>query len=252
MNNEKSVSQQKINWPELLIFYAVAVLVSAPFRLRLIDLGKIAPLPYGLDIFYHILRGIGPAIGFIVVFYLLKSKVERKFTFWGISKLYTLIAAAVIPIGLVIIGVQNQAGVNEHYYGLLSGVMLIIYALGEEYGWRGYLQQALAPLKEPWRILAIAVLWYLWHLNYLLPGFSFTSQIIFFGFILLGSWGLMKISQSTLSILFTVAVHMSFNVLADLKIEGNKDFVLLIAANVWTILIFIISRKRKSESASQV
>jgi membrane protease YdiL (CAAX protease family) len=252
MNNEKSVSQKKINWFELLIFYAVAVLVSAPFRLSLIDLSKIAPLPCGFDIFYHILRGIGPAVGFIVVFYFLKSKDERKFSFWGLSKLYTLLAAAVIPIGLVIIGVQNKSGVNEHYYGLLSGIMLILYAIGEEYGWRGYLQQALAPLKEPWRILAIAVLWYMWHLNFLLPDFTVKAHLVFFGFLLLGSWGLMKISQSSLSILFTAGVHISFNVLSDVKTVGNKDLILLVAASVWTALIFLISRKQKSEAAKLV
>lgn len=252
MKNEKTDTQQKINWPELFIFYSVAVLISAPFRLRIIDLSVIAPLPYGLDIFYRILRGIGPAIGFLVVVYLLKSKVKMDFTFWGVSKLHSLIAAAVIPAGLVIVGVGNQAGVNEHFYGLLSGLMLIIYAFGEEYGWRGYLQQALVPLKEPWRIFLIAILWYLWHLNYLLPDFSIISHLVFFGFLLLGSWGLMKISQSTLSILFTAGVHISFNVLSDMKIEGKKYFVLLVAAIVWTTLILIISRKRKSEVAQQI
>ncbi|NVO10915.1 MAG: hypothetical protein HXX16_13200 [Bacteroidales bacterium] len=68
-------------------------------------------------------------------------------------------AAALITLCLTIAGVTNSEGHNQHYFGFITGILLIFYALGKEYGWRGYLQQALEPLKLFYRVLIIAVLW---------------------------------------------------------------------------------------------
>lgn len=245
--NSGSINQsERINWFEIIIFYIVAVLVSAPFRLRLINPDELFPLPAGLGVFYHIFRGIGPAAGFIFVFYILKSKVNRSMTFWGQSRNFSLIAISAIPLGLTIAGVENNSGFNQHYFGFIYGIMLVFYALGEEYGWRGYLQQALAPMKAPFRILLIAILWYFWHLNFLLPDFTVKTHLIFFGFLLLGSWGLQKISEGTGSILFVAAVHLSFNVLSDVHAGfTRKIIVILVAASIWTILIINLRKQEK-------
>jgi uncharacterized protein len=242
----KEINGNSVNWIELIIFYVVAVLVSAPFRLRLVNLDELLPLPYGLGVFYHILRGIGPAVGFITVYYIFKSRVPRKFTFLGINKYFSLIAIAVIPLGLTLAGVDNNSGFNKNYSGFLTGIMLIFYALGEEYGWRGYLQQALSPIKAPVRIFLIAVLWYLWHLNFLLPDFTIKTHLLFFMFLLLGSWGLMKISENTFSILFTAAVHLCFNILSDVKVSDNrKIYVLLASVAIWAILVIYLEKNKK-------
>lgn len=252
-NSTMEIQGKNINWMELIIFYVVAVLVSAPFRLNLIKLDELIPLPYGLNVFYHILRGIGPAVGFITVYYLFKSRVPGRFTFLGLNKYYSFIAIAVIPLGLTFAGVDNDSGLNRNYFGFLTGIMLIFYALGEEYGWRGYLQQALSPIKVPYRILLIALLWYVWHLNFLLPGFTVKTHLIFFMFLLLGSWGLMKISESTFSILFVAAVHLSFNILSDVKTDFNrKVIVLLVAAAIWTILIIYVKKGKIKSSPKTI
>jgi uncharacterized protein len=252
-NNTREIQGKNINWMELIIFYIVAVLVSAPFRLNLIKPDELFPLPYGLNIFYHILRGIGPTVGFITVYYLLKSRVPRRLTFLGLNKYYSLFAIAVIPLSLTFAGVDNDSGLNENYFGFLTGVMLIFYALAEEYGWRGYLQQALSPVKVRYRIVLIALLWFIWHLNFLLPGFTVKTHLIFFMFLLLGSWGLMKISESTFSILFVAAVHLSFNVLSDVHADFNrKVIVLLFAAAIWTILITSLQRSKIKSSPKTI
>jgi uncharacterized protein len=229
---------RKPNWPEILIFYVIAVAVSAPFRLRWIHLDELFPLPYGLNVLYAIFRGIGPAVGFIVVVYLIKSKVERTTTFWGTNKFYSLLAVVIIPVGLTCIGVFNDEGFNEHYYGLIYGVTLVLYAIGEEYGWRGYLQEALAPMNKWQKILVIAVMWYVWHLNFLRPEVPLKTHLIHFVLLALGSWGLLEITKITKSILFAVAVHLSFNVISDTNANFNgKLAVLGVAIVVWIILI---------------
>lgn len=244
---------QKINWKEVIVFYTVAVLVSAPFRLGLIDLDKSWPLPYGLSIFYHVLRGIGPAAGFAVMYFFFKSPGSRRFSFFGFNTTYSILAASVIPLGLVVIGVKSQESPNPHYQGLITGLMLVLYSLGEEYGWRGYLQQALEPLKPIYRIILIATLWYLWHLNFLLPGGSVQMHLIHFLSLVLGSWGLLKISQSTYSVLFTSAVHLSFNIVSDVKADLNGKLIVLgIAVLIWIVLVrFLIIKARKNGQVSR-
>jgi membrane protease YdiL (CAAX protease family) len=237
-------SIQTINWVELVIFYVVAVVVSAPFRLRLVNMEDILPLPFGLNIFYHVLRGIGPLAGFIVVYYLLKSRVERKISFWGRNRFFSLLAILVIPVGLTMAGVQNDFELSRNYYGMLTGLMLILYALAEEYGWRAYLQEALAPLPIVWRILIIAVLWYLWHLNFIIPPFNIKMQLIHFLALLLGAWGLLKISESTYSVLFVAAVHLSFNLMSDVACGFRARLIILsFSVLLWIVLIKLLTRK---------
>lgn len=240
-------STARVNWKEVILFFTVATLVSAPFRLRLVNLREILPLPYGLSMLYYVLRGIGPAVGFLVMYYVWKTKTDRPFTFWGVNKLYSLIAVLCIPVGLTLAGVTNDQSLNTHYFGFLTGVMLIFYAIGEEYGWRGYLQQALAPLPERYRILTIAVFWYVWHLNYFIPEITLRSHIIHFIFLVLGSWGLLRISETTRSMIFVVAVHLSFNILSDVNMDSNRKLMVVgAAAAVWAILMISLVRKKKA------
>lgn len=236
----------RVNWKEVFIFFTVAVLVSAPFRLRLINVKELLPLPEGLSLIYNVLRGIGPAVGYLVLFYVLKSKTQRPFTLWGVNKLYSLVAVLCIPIGLTVAGVTNDQSLDTHYFGFVIGVVLILYAMGEEYGWRGYLQQALAPLPERYRILAIAMFWYVWHLNFFIPEITLRSHLIHFLFLVLGSWGLLRISVSTRSMIFVVAVHLSFNILSDVNMDSNRKLIVVgAAAAFWTILMISLVRQQK-------
>lgn len=242
----QAAAPSRVNWKEVFIFFTVAVLVSAPFRLRLVNLKELLPLPDGLSMIYNVLRGVGPAIGYWVMFYVVKSKTERPFTFWGVNKTYSLIAVLCIPIGLTLAGVNNDQALDRHYFGFLTGLILIFYALGEEYGWRGYLQQALAPLPVLYRILTIAVFWYMWHLNFFIPEITLRSHVIHFLFLILGSWGLLRISESTRAMIFVVAVHLSFNILSDVNMDSNHKLAVVgAAATVWTILMISLVRKQK-------
>ena len=74
-----------INRMEIAVFYVIAVVVSAPFRLDWVTPAKWLPLPFGLDIFYAVPRGIGPACGYLVVTRFRKSTVVRDVSFWGVS-----------------------------------------------------------------------------------------------------------------------------------------------------------------------
>lgn len=235
-----------VRWSEVLIFYLVAVLFSLPFRLGLISMESLFPLPYGLNIVYRIFRAIGPFLGYLVMFRIVRIKVEANITFWGKNKHISLLSVLPIIAGITIAGVSNTVNLPERYYGFLFSMTLVFYALFEEYGWRGYLQQALKPLSLPFRIFLIGTLWYIWHLNFLNPTITLQSHLFQYFSLLLGAWGLLKISEVTNSLLFVASVHLIFNVLADVPMQWNaKIIIVLTAIIVWTALIFYLVRKEK-------
>jgi len=235
---------RSINWKEILLFFFIATAVSAPFRLNVITLLKDLDVPGGLNIFFFVLKGIGPLVAYLMMYYIVKSKTPRPNTLFGKDRIASIIAISVIPIGLTVIGLPNENGLNENYFGLIYGLMLALYALGEEYGWRGYLQQALEPLPVFVRLLVITTFWYTWHLNFLIGPISVQGHVIHFFSLLAGSWGLLRVTDVTRSILFAGAVHLSFNLFADVPGDFNKRLYVLIAAGiVWAILLRKISRK---------
>ena len=237
----------KVPWAEVALFFVIATGVSAPFRLGLIDPAALLPLPPELEIFYRVLRGVGPAVAYWVIRRLLGTRVPQTTTFFGREPGTSLIALAVVPIGLTAIGVTNSVGLSDSQYGALTGAMLACYAVGEEYGWRGYLQQALAPIALWKRVVLIASLWYLWHLNFLVPGISVASHLIHFGGLLLGSWGLLKVSEVSGSILFAAAVHLAFNIVFDVSAPMDRKLAVLAAAvAIWALLLRGLARRSRS------
>jgi hypothetical protein len=240
-----NLSNNNIYWKEIGIFFTVAVLSSAPFRLGLISFEELLHLPYGLNILFRVFRGIGPFIGYIMVFYVLNSKVNKKVTFLGRKDIVSFLSIFPIWIGLAVVGVENNENINKHFFGFISGFTLITYALFEEYGWRGYLQQALEPIKLPVRIFIIGTLWYIWHLNFLNPSITIKMHLIHYFSLLAGAWGLLKISEVTSSLLFVSAVHLTFNILMD--VNGTlleKIGIIAISIITWICLILYLSQKK--------
>lgn len=78
-----------------------------------------------------------------------------------------LIMAFIPAIVFGIFGYQNESGLNPHIAGFLFGLFFLIYALGEEIGWRGYMHDALSPKPILVRGLLIGIVWYIWHLWFL-------------------------------------------------------------------------------------
>ncbi len=242
-----NLSINQIKWTEIALFYVIAVLLSAPFRLGLISLEDLIPLPYGLNILYRVFRAIGPLLGYLAIFYIFNSKVKKEVTFLGKNGIISFLSISPILIGLVVAGIENKADINTHFLGFISGFTLIIYALFEEYGWRGYLQQALKPIKLPIRIFIIGTLWYIWHLNFLNPKITIQVHLIHYFSLLAGTWGLLKISEVTSSLLFVSAVHLTFNILMDINCTLlEKIIIITISIITWVCLILYVARRNSN------
>ncbi len=65
----------------------------------------------------------------------------------------------VVPVlWLAAVAPAHQAE-HPHLAGLLAGLHAVAYALGEELGWRGYLQDALRPLQVVPRYVVLGLMW---------------------------------------------------------------------------------------------
>jgi uncharacterized protein len=223
------------NWIEILIFYTIAVLVSAPFRLNLVSFQELVPLNYGFNNVYLILKALGPLVAFIVVVYLIKSKVPRTVSLSGQNIKTSIFAFATIPVCLFVIGLENNLGVNENALGLIFGCSIIVYALFEEIGWRGYLQDALANVSFRRRIFLISIMWYLWHLNFLQPNASLQGILVHYGLVLAGSFGLYFIANRTKSLLVCSAGHALFNIF-EIGLPVSQSLIIVAITSIAVII----------------
>lgn len=88
-----------------------------------------------------------------------------------------------------------------------------LFALGEEFGWRGYLLWELAPLGF-WKASgAVGVIWGIWHAPVIIEGYNFPS------FPMIGV-GVMTIACVAFSPLYTYLVFRSGSVLAAALLHG--------------------------------
>ena len=77
----------------------------------------------------------------------------------------------------------------------------LAFALGEELGWRGYLQKEWAPANSLFAFLAIGIIWGWWHLPGILLGHNYPDYPILGGLILM----------PIVTILFSIAFGVAFN-----------------------------------------
>jgi uncharacterized protein len=86
---------------------------------------------------------------------------------------------------------------------LLFSLPAVLTALGEEYGWRGYLLPRLLTAGDIKGTIVMGLIWGLWHLPLVLVGLIYPDQIVFVGMLIFISATVM------LSFFFTAFYHLS-------------------------------------------
>lgn len=218
----------KINYLAILTFYIIAI------TLRYITnkTGILDSVPN--DFLKVVFQGAGPAVGAFVAFsaFHIKPTLSLKGNYPKIT--IPLLLYWGLPI-LLIGGVDYFLNGNISVSNIL---IILIYGLLEEIGWRGFLQQELKPLPEPLKIIMIAALWFIWHLNFDLS----VSNLIFFGILLLGTWGIGKVADVTHSLIAVAAIHSLNNFFSEIK----QTQLLIISALLAVWITALIIRKRQS------
>jgi hypothetical protein len=241
---------QKSKLIRLIAFYSIAISLSNVFRFDLLHLREsLDKLPFWAALFFSPMEAIGVLIGALLAIYLLKKAQPVEISMFGTSIKWSIIMSIIPIVLMAVIGINNTKNVNTHFYGLLAAITTFIYCYFEEIGWRGYLEEELKLFPDWKRIVIIAVLWYVWHLSFL-QNHDILENLKFFGWLLLGSWGIGKTIQLTKSIFAAACFHMIINIVMfndyiSNGIEGNGKMIIL---SVSIILWILILRRWKKET----
>jgi membrane protease YdiL (CAAX protease family) len=136
---------------------------------------------------------------------------------------------------------------------LLKALPNVLFTLGEEYGWRGYLLPRLLPLGEIRATLLVGLMWGPWHVPLLLAGLNYPGvnpwlAILVFLFTVVAlsfvyTWFYVAASGS---VLVVALLHQSNNTFADtfwqppLMSEGSQLAASVVASVVILALVLVV------------
>ena len=189
--------------------------------------------------YYEILTGCGPVIGAIVASKLFHIPIPLTLGGKFRNTFIPFCIYWLLPIGLLSIYHYITSG----EVSIILVFTILVYGLCEEIGWRGFLRETLKPLPKFTGIVVLTLLWYVWHLNF---GFD-SAHFLFFGILLLGSWGLGIVADKTKSLLALAAFHSLNNFFSDVDIV--RAVILIVLAAVWIVAIVFLGRGERKKVA---
>ncbi len=218
------MSETRVNWKAVIIFYIIACAIAWPFfYMRAVNPDALLSLPIPL-FFLPSSYMWGPGIAALIVFFLFRSQHKRTISIFGGSIGYSLMFFFIPLIVWAIATAVFQESLPDFLEGAFIGEwMLYILAVfvnifGEELGWRGFLQDALRPLKFTPRFLLLGTMWELWHAIsrlYQNPDATIAGRILLALFLLLlliGTTFIIGIAvERTLSVIVAVTFHAWLN-----------------------------------------
>ncbi|WEK69866.1 MAG: CPBP family intramembrane metalloprotease [Candidatus Chryseobacterium colombiense] len=224
------MKERKLLW-SIIVFYAIAIL----FRFLAV---KTNLFDFTDNEFIKILlRGIGPAIGALVAVKLFNIPLKLSLKGNYRSLFLPLLVFWIVPV--VLIGTVSYIQQGQFPFVLLFTVL--VYGLLEEIGWRGFLQEQLKDLPKFQSIIIIAVLWFIWHLN-----FEFTTSNIFFlGVLFLATWGIGKVYSKTYSLLAVAGFHSLNNFFRN-GLHQTELILIVILLVIWIAFIIFYKSLEKT------
>lgn len=238
-----SITHKKINRRIILIFYLVAFLSSTPFwlfdldkqfpRFVIFDMNPLAP--------GGLFTALGPFIAGIIAVNM-DRKVRKQFSITGTSMKGSILFLLIFIGAITAFGIHNEFS-GPHVYAFAFSVYIILYGIGEEYGWRGYLQHALGSMRPILKYLIIGTLWWFWHIGWYIhwP----VSRIFLFWIIWIAiSFGIGKAMEETKSVAVAACFHILGNILVLMPVIPAPDKLSIsgIMLGGW-ILILIFWKK---------
>jgi len=225
----------------ILTFFTIAI--SLRYYIDVIKPDFLLNLHLYLQI---LLLGIGPLIGGLIVVKFFKRPNFLKI--FGLNFWKTIAIVAIPMILFSLVGVIENGIPSLNLFKIIG--IIILYALFEEYGWRGYLQSELSDLKNIYKYLIITVLWFIWHLNFELS----ISNLIFFILLFVGSYGIGFIANRSKSLVMSALFHSFFNISQNQllgEVQLNYKLIIIVISAISAILIMRYDENRNT-SISQI
>ncbi len=223
-----------VHWQAVLLFYLLALGISAPLRLHLVP---------ALGNYQNFVSGFGPCLAGLICLLLFRKSHIRINTIFGNSLKRSLLFCLIPLLGFAAVGFPNGIGQS-----LWVGLYIFAYCFLEEMGWRGFLQDALQPLKPMHRYLLIGIMWEAWHLRFLSNTLTIPFKLMLLGSTIGGSIGIGKITETTQSVITAAWIHMLFNIIFEIKMpQGLKIGLLIYLIFTWAIIFITWLHKKDAQ-----
>ena len=231
---------QSNRWIRVFLFYVLALSTSLP------TLGLGGEWFYEANLSFEwstgkaVLIALGPFLAALLFRSYLPSR--NRSSLYGGQPGRSLFMIALPIVLFTLVGVNGFADQSKWWAGFWLSSILILYALFEEFGWRGYLEEELLDFPPLIRYIIVGSFWYTWHWTFLHSS-SWVSELIFWSILVGASWGIGQIRTGTKSLLACTAFHIIGNVFFryQLIVEGvpqTTRFILLgVCLLSWIFLV---------------
>jgi membrane protease YdiL (CAAX protease family) len=235
------VKQFDRKWVRIGIYYLIALSIS--YLARFVwNTSDTTGRPQGLwEMYSNLIAALGPFIGAVAIWATFRP--ERRMRFGGTFPAMGAAMLAVPALVMGSIGIQNQLSVEPHLFGAHLGIWIALYALLEETGWRGYLQDELSDRPALLKYSVVGIFWYGWHFSYL-AGHPASAEMMNLLFIVLASIGIGFVADRTRSIFAAASFHIIGNILittaafkALIPAQQTKTMIVLICIFIWLVML---------------
>lgn len=230
----------------VIVFYLLACLFSWPFFLWR---DVFSDSWNNLNIHYLLKISLimwGPGLSAIICSFIFTDRVKKTITFFGTSVIKSLLFWGVPMTLFLIFGFKGYEGSYTNFAIYMAGTF--IFTLGEELGWRGFLQDQLNHLPKWKRYLAIGAMWELWHFTTRTLSGNMIARILRpLMFIVPNSvlsWILGESVNKSKSIIVAVTLHSWINILIEF---GNTNTYIIFGLSV-PFWCFMLLKWNKSET----
>jgi membrane protease YdiL (CAAX protease family) len=238
-------SENKVNWTSVIVYYIIACAFSWPFfwwRDMNSESWQNLHLPGFVKTWSYMW---GPGFSALICFLIFKRSHLKTISFAGTSLVKSLLFYLVPILLLCIPGIQ-MGGMDPHLAPLVLCFIGFISILGEELGWRGFLQDALRSLPFWKRSAIIGIMWELWHFTNRM-GHGALSQIIirvsiFMCITILLSALIGKATDRSRSLMIAVTLHAWIDLLFEFSAIGTY-IVFGCSVLLWIYLLMIWDQK---------
>lgn len=200
-------------WYATGLFFLVATGLSLLFRGRQPTWLAGWQLPYGYGL--SLLVGVGPWLAAQFTRGVLRLPADRLcLACWGPSPVRSALFAVLPVLVLLVLGIPNHQAMPPALVAAQVSAWWAGYILGEEAGWRGFLQQVV-PGNRLGKAAVVGTQWYLWHLSVVFETYSLSKELFFLAVLLVGSYVALLVTGRTRSWLPAVGLHFAFSVLTN-------------------------------------
>lgn len=239
---------------EILLFYILSCAISWPFMIWMqffTDSWNSIPLPTPLK---TMLFMWGPGISAILMLtFLYKNTKPSRYKIFSGGYVANIIAYY-FPM-LIFVAIFNKSLDYKQiiFFVTLYHLAGFFITLGEELGWRGYLQPNLNAAPTIKRFLIIGIMWEMWHIPMRVGALYNGANVLYIIFFSIGSLLIAYLIgvfvEKTKSVSIAVSLHVSFNSLFQLsgisKIPQAELVPFFILILIFYVIVFFSWNKIK-------